>query len=127
MKLGQRPIEIGLNAAIVAVADRQPLARAHEGGPQVGREAPVQGGLHRDAALLPVAAALQPGGDHAGVVHHQEIAGAQQGRQVADPVILQGLARAHQQQARRIPRAGGPQGDAVGGQIEVEALDAHHF
>ena len=34
------------------VADRQPLARAHEGAPAVRRQAAVQGGLHRHGRIL---------------------------------------------------------------------------
>ena len=128
---GDLGIDLAQKAGVVllapethAVADLQPLARLHEGAPHIGRVAVVQGGLDRHGQKLAlgsgaVAHARQPGRDHAGVVEHQGVARLQEIRQVADDPVLK-ICAFHDQQARRVARVGGAQGDARLGQVEVE-------
>jgi hypothetical protein len=85
----------------------------------------MQGGFHGDIRALPGAPALQPRRDNPGVVQHQDVAGPQLVRQVGDPQVLQRRPWRHQEQPRGIPRADGPQGDAVLGQVEVEIGKLH--
>src|SRR6185369_8498696 len=65
------------------------------------------------------------GRDHAGVVEYQHVARAQEAGQVAHAAILERPLAAHHQHARRVARAGRPQGDAFGRKIEVEQVYAH--
>ena len=105
------------------------LPRLHEGRPDGGGVAVVQGGLDGHGQGFapgpdPLAHAGQPGRDHPGVVEHQGIAGAQEVGQVADDVVTQRPVP-HHQQARGIARLGRTQGDAVIGQVKVEIGGLH--
>ncbi|MNJ43371.1 hypothetical protein D3C77_383750 [compost metagenome] len=113
-----------LAAEADAVADLEPLAGLHEGAPDMGRVAVVQRRLDLDGQDFafrpdPLAHARQARRDHPRVVEHQGVAGLQEFRQVADDAILKVAVR-HHQQARRVARVGGAQGDARLGQVEVE-------
>ena len=55
---------------------------------------------------------------------HRRCAAAQDAGQVEDRPVGDGMAF-DQQQARRIARPRGPQGDAVLGKLEIELIDAH--
>ena len=99
------------------------------GGPGKGAPAVLAGtGMHvkidagRSSAALLTRRPLPGQGcrDDAGIVQHQKIAGLQQRRQVQHGVITQRPALAHMQEARRIPRPGGPKCNAVFGQVEVK-------
>ena len=59
------------------------LARVHERVPRLGVEAPEQEALDRPAARHTTA--QQARREHPGVVDHQQVAGAQEGRQVGHP------------------------------------------
>ena len=65
----------------------------------------------------------QAGGDHAGVVVDQQIAGVQQAGQIADMAVHQRLA--HVQQARGIARPRRFIGDQLGRQLEVKISGSH--
>jgi hypothetical protein len=71
------------------------------------------------------AQAGQARGDHAGVVEHQGVAGAQEIGQLAHHVVGERLARADDQQARGVARLGRAQGDTVFGKVEIEVRKAH--
>ena len=86
------------------------------------------------AALAAQTLAVQRGADHARVVEHQRVAGAQQVGQVADDAVVEPVPsprkrgegrRPHHQQPRGIARDGGLQRDALVGQVEVEEVGAH--
>jgi hypothetical protein len=121
----------GQAGAVGVVPERQPvtlgelLSRAHESGPDGGRQPLVQGGLDTDHALATPANAVEPGRDHPGVVEHQDVAGAQQARQVADMQITQRLTRFDQQQACGFPGGSRPERDALLGKFEIEIGDMH--
>ncbi len=120
---------VAVRAETNAVARLQPLAGFHEGGPDVGSVAMVQGRFDIDAeGFAGGAGALphtgEPGGDDAGVVEHQGVAGAQEIGQVAYVVVGE-AAGADDQQAGGVARLGGAEGDAVLGQVEVEIGGAH--
>eukprot|EP01036_Dinobryon_divergens_P044835 gene44835-59841_t len=85
-----------------AVPRLDALARLHEGGPDVGRVAVVQGGLDLDGQGLALGAdaiadAGQAGGDDAGVIEDQGVAGAQEVGQVANDVVGKAAVLHHQQ------------------------------
>ena len=111
------------------VAGLQTLARLHEGRPDIGCIAMMQGRLYGDGqglALRPdtLAHSRQPRGDHPRVVEHQGVAGPQEVWQVADDMVLQ-RAVPHDQQACGIPRLGGAERDVAVGQVEVEIGGLH--
>ena len=86
----------------------------------------MQRRLDRDhAAVVPPTLALQAGGDHAGVVEHQGVAGAQQLRQVAKPPALHRAIGLDHEQSRCVPRGGRSQGDPLFREVEVEVGEAH--
>ena len=101
------------------VADPQPLARLGEDMPDIGALALVEGRFHLDLSPL----AGQAGGDHAGVVVDQQVAGVQQVGQVADMPVHQGVA--HVQQARGIAWPCRFIGDQLGRQLEVKISGSH--
>jgi hypothetical protein len=70
--------------------------------------------------------ALELGGDHAGVVEHQAIAGPQLAGQVGDAQIAC-LGAVEDEQARRIARRGGAQRDPVVRKLEVEKVYVHGY
>ena len=84
------------------VADPQPLAGLGEDVPGVGALALVEGGFDLDLSPL----AGQAGGDDAGVVVDQQVAGLQQVGQVADMAVRQGGARTSSRRAASRGRAG---------------------
>ena len=102
------------------VAVAHALGVAHERPPRAQPGALVQ--RHADPRLA--APAFELGGDDARVVEHQHVAGAQQVGEVGDAAVAQPLAL-DDQHARRVARARGAEGDAVGGQVEVEQVDLH--
>ncbi len=69
---------------------------------------------------------MQPGRDHAGVVDHHDVAGAEHPRQVAHPGIAEAVAR-DDEHARGIARPCGGLGDQRLGQVEVEIGGAEGF
>jgi hypothetical protein len=77
------------------------------------------GAVQHDLDPRLAAARMEARGDDAGVVHHQHVAGLEQGGQVEDAAILQPIA-AHHQQPRGIARPGGRLGDQALGQVVVE-------
>ena len=109
-----------------AVARPQPLGRPGEGEPAPAAQIADQQRLDRD--VLPAgraaAHALQSRRDHLGVVEDQQVAAAQQARQVAHRAVVQAVGR-DIEQARRVARRDGPLGDQLVGQVEVEEVDAH--
>ena len=71
------------------------------------------------------------GRDHARIIHHHDIGGAEQGGKIAHAAIFHAI-RAHQQQARGITRADGRlrdqllrQGEIIISQPERGGLGAH--
>ncbi len=121
------PVVMGAKAH--AVPDLQPLAGLHEGGPDIGRVAVVQGGLDLDRQYFALGAdaladAAHAGGNDAGVVEDQGIAGTQEVRQVAHHAVLQ-RAVPDDQEAGAVTRIGGTQGNAVLGQVEIEVGGFH--
>jgi hypothetical protein len=69
----QHPEEAGAVVALAeadAVADLETLARAHEGGPGVGREPSVQHRLDPYHLSVTLTGPVEARGDHAGVVEH---------------------------------------------------------
>ncbi len=102
------------------VADPQPLARLGEDVPGIGALALVEGGFDLDLSPL----AGQAGGDDAGVVVDQQVAGHQQAGQVADMAVRQGVAL-HVQQARGVARPCRFVGDQLGRQLEIEISGSH--
>ena len=105
------------------------LARFHEGRPDVGCIAVVQGSFDRHAEQLailahPSATARHAGRDHARIVKDEGVAGSKEIGQVAhDPVLEPSLA--HHQQPGGIARLDRSQGDTVLGQVEVEIGGLH--
>jgi len=80
----------------------------------------VQRHLHMGSATP----ARQPCRNDPGVVHHQQVAGAQQAGQIAHPVVRQARGT-HRHQPRDIARASRPQRDQVLWQVEVEVGSLH--
>ena len=82
--------------------------------------------LDRDVLTAGRAAAhaLQSRRDHPGVVEDQQVAAAQQARQIAHVAVVQAVGR-DIEKPRRIPRSDRALGDEVVGKIEVEEIDAH--
>jgi hypothetical protein len=70
------------------------------------------------------ALAGEPRGDDPGVVVDQHVARPQQRRQVADRAVVQRIAL-DLQQPRRIARHGGPPGDPLARQLEIEVAELH--
>ena len=106
------------------VAQFHPLGIADEGLPAPEVHPLVQG---RANLRFPVsAAAFELGGDHAGIVEHQHIAGTEQRGQILDAAILKrSIAPTHHQHPRRIARADGTQRNALGRQFEIEQVYLH--
>ena len=106
------------------VAQFHPLGIADEGLPAPEVHPLVQG---RANLRFPVsAAAFELGGDHAGIVEHQHIAGTEQRGQILDAAILKrSIAPAHHQHPRRIARAHGTQRNALGRQVKIEQVYLH--
>ena len=111
-------------AEVDAVARLQPLGVADEGDPVARPFALVQ---RRADLCLPVgAAAFELGGDHAGIVEHQHIAGVEKARQIAHaPVFKRRVGPAHHQHPRRIARAHRAQRNAFIRQVEIEKVHFH--
>ena len=65
------------------------------------------------------APAKQAGGNHAGVVDHKDVAGAQQAWEIADCRVPQAV-RSHTQQPRRLTRNSRPLRDTVVRKLEIE-------
>ena len=72
-----------------AVADGEALGRPREGAPAALVDALVQVEGDARAALAAQPLALQRRADHARVVEHERIAGAQQVGQVADEAVVE--------------------------------------
>ena len=102
------------------VAEVEATGVAGEGMPGAAPRALVEGDA--DPGLAPPSFEL--GGNDAGIVEDQDIAGAQQRRQVADRRVGSRAAGLHEQ-AGGVARCGGPQRDTVFGQLEVEQVDFH--
>jgi hypothetical protein len=102
------------------VAVAHPLGVAHEGPPRAQARALVQG----DADPRIAAAAVELGGDDARIVEHQHVAGAQQVGEIGDAAVAQPVP-VDEQHPRRVARARGAKGDAVGRQLKVEQIDVH--
>lgn len=64
------------------------------------------------------------GGDHPGIVEHQQVAGVQQSREFIDDAIVK-ASRRNRQQPSRVARRGRPKRDAVGGQVEIKQIHFH--
>ena len=103
------------------VAKPQPLGVADEGLPA----AQVDPFMQRCADFRFTPAALELGGNHAGIVEHQHIASAQQPRQVAHRQVLKRARSSHQQQPRRIARTRRAQGYPFWRKLEIEQVNAH--
>jgi hypothetical protein len=101
------------------------LGRSGEGAPGVGVDPLVQVEADIGAQLTTDAGAGELRRQHAGVVHHQHIAGAQNGQQIADMAIHQGFAGAHHQHARGVARLCRMKCNALGRQVEVEIVNLH--
>ena len=68
----------------------------------------------------------QPGLDHARVVEHQQVAGLEKLRQIAEPTIRQRAARAiEMEQAALAALPSGKLGDQLGGESEIEITGFH--
>ena len=108
------------------VAWPQPLGRPREGQPAPAAQIADQERLDRDVltAGRATAHALQSRRDHPGVVEDQEVAAAQQARQIAHMSVVQAVGR-DIQKPRRIPRSDRALGDEIVGKIEIEEVDAH--
>src|SRR4051794_32152576 len=82
----------------------------------------MQGGANACLA----APALELGRDYARVVEYQHVAGSEDLGQIEHAAISQ--ARPFDEEhARRVARARGTKGDAVGRKVEVEKVDAHYW
>ena len=101
---------------LAGMHERVPLFRA--GRPSTGRPVPIS--RHSTAPPLGTRRPMQPGGKHLGVVHDQQVAGAQEFGDAAENGVRDGAGRAieHEQAAgatrRRLLR------DLVARQLEVE-------
>ena len=106
------------------VALLHPLGVFEEGLPAAQVDPLVQ--RRADLCLTVGAAAFELGGDDAGVVENQNVAGAEQPRQVAHTAILERrVSPAHHEHVRRIARAHRPQRNALGRQNEIEQINLH--
>jgi hypothetical protein len=76
--------------------------------------------VKRRADLRLPAPAFQLSGDDLRIIEDQNITRAQQGREIADAMVLERRITGNQQQSRRIAGRGGPEGDALWREIEVE-------
>ena len=108
-------------AKVDPVAIPHPLGIAQEGLPLAQAQALVQ----RRADPRFAARAFQLGGNDAGVVEDQDIARAQQARQVAHRQVGKVPCPRHLQQPCGIARAGGAQRDIFRREVEVEQVYAH--
>ena len=64
--------------------------------------------------------AVEPRGDHLGVVDHQRVAGAQEIGQVGDAGVRQRAVRADDEHPRAVARRRRRERDALGRKLEVE-------
>jgi hypothetical protein len=99
-------------------------AGPHQGPPCAFRLPPHQKDLHPPARTF--LAALQAGGDHPGVIEHQEISRGQELREVPEDPVREGSgAPVQHQKARRVPGLRGLLGDPILGKLVVEVAQAH--
>ncbi len=89
----------------------------------MGREPAVQSGLDPHHRAVALAQARQPGGDDLGVVEHDDIAGTEERRQIADDAVVKATLGVDDEHPRRVARAHGPQGDQPLRQVEVEVAE----
>ena len=108
------------------IAGTQPLGRPCEGKPTTGADVADQQSFERN--ILSAAAAgtnaLQPRGNDLCVVEYQQVAAAQQARQITYRPVVQAVGR-DIEQACGITRRDGPLGNEVVWKLEVEEIDAH--
>ena len=109
-----------VRAEIDPVADPRAPGIAQKGLPLAGANALVQRRANRCVSTP----AFKLGGDHLGVVKHQDIAGPQDFRQI-EHLAVGNAGPVDQQQPARIARPRRPQRDAVMGKLEIEQVDAH--
>ena len=106
------------------VADLHPLGVPEEGLPAPEVDALVQ--RRADLRLAIGTATFELGGDDAGVVEDEDVAGVQQAGQIAHaPVLIGRICPPHHQHPRRIARAHGAQRDPLLRQVEIEQVNLH--
>ena len=98
------------------------MAGADEGQRLEFTRHPLHQQLHLAATLL---LTEQPCLDHARVVHHQEIVGAQQGGQIGKFAVVQRAGRLDVQQPAAAAHRGRKLGNQVGRKVEVEIGNTH--
>ena len=111
----------------------QLLARMHERFPPLSRLVFATAGRRRppdqqtlDRAAARHAPSEQAGGKDAGVVDHDEVARAEQRRQLGDPGVRDGTGRAGQvKQPSTAPIGDRLLRDQISGQVVVEVADVH--
>ena len=104
-----------------AIAHMQPASAFGEGAPRPAALIPVQGDLDR----CRVAPRDEPRRDHLGVVANQEVARAQQRREIRNPPVRETSLCWNVQQARGLARLARAIGDQFAGQQEVEIVETH--
>src|SRR5947208_2739860 len=83
--------------------------------------------MERDLDRRFAAAPGQPGRDHLRVVEDEQIARAEQDRQISNPPVLKAPRGWYQQQPGRIARLARVPRDALARQVEIEIVDVHGF
>ena len=104
-----------------AIADMQPASAFGEGAPRPAALISVKGDIDRCRA----APRDEPRRDHLGVVANEQVARAQQRREICDPPVCETSLCWDVQQARGLARLARAIGDQLARQREVEIVETH--